>query len=328
MGGKAERITPEAYTGSNKYTISPNGKLAIFNNSSVDGVSAGTVISLPDHKELVAAKRSAKADPAKSKAEFFQITTQDGVTLDGWVVKPKNFDPTKKYPIVFTVYGEPGSQTVTDNFYTGWNSLYIGDMAQDGYLYVSLENRGTPAPKGREWRKSVYRKIGQLNIRDQAMGAKALFAKWPYIDTSRVAVWGWSGGGSSTLNLLGQYPEIYQTGIAIAPVANQLFYDNIYQERYMGLPQENREDFVKGSPLAYAKNLKGNLLLVHGTGDDNVHYQNTEVYINELVKYNKQFQLMSYPNRTHSISEGEGTSLHLATMFTKYLKEHCPPGGR
>lgn len=327
-GGKAERITPEAYTGSNKYTISPNGKLAIFNNSSVDGVSAGTVISLPDHKELVAAKRSAKADPAKSKAEFFQITTQDGVTLDGWVVKPKNFDPTKKYPIVFTVYGEPGSQTVTDNFYTGWNSLYIGDMAQDGYLYVSLENRGTPAPKGREWRKSVYRKIGQLNIRDQAMGAKALFAKWPYIDTSRVAVWGWSGGGSSTLNLLGQYPEIYQTGIAIAPVANQLFYDNIYQERYMGLPQENREDFVKGSPLAYAKNLKGNLLLVHGTGDDNVHYQNTEVYINELVKYNKQFQLMSYPNRTHSISEGEGTSLHLATMFTKYLKEHCPPGGR
>ncbi|MCL1672191.1 S9 family peptidase [Elizabethkingia ursingii] len=327
-GGKAERITPEAYTGSNKYTISPNGKLAIFNNSSVDGVSAGTVISLPDHKELVAAKRSAKADPAKSKAEFFQITTQDGVTLDGWVVKPKNFDPTKKYPIVFTVYGEPGSQTVTDNFYTGWNSLYIGDMAQDGYLYVSLENRGTPAPKGREWRKSVYRKIGQLNIRDQAMGAKALFAKWPFIDTSRVAVWGWSGGGSSTLNLLGQYPEIYQTGIAIAPVANQLFYDNIYQERYMGLPQENREDFVKGSPLAYAKNLKGNLLLVHGTGDDNVHYQNTEVYINELVKYNKQFQLMSYPNRTHSISEGEGTSLHLATMFTKYLKEHCPPGGR
>lgn len=327
-GGKAERITPEAYTGSNKYTISPNGKLAIFNNSSVDGVSAGTIISLPDHKELVAAKRSAKADPAKSKAEFFQITTQDGVTLDGWVVKPKNFDPTKKYPIVFTVYGEPCSQTVTDNFYTGWNSLYIGDMAQDGYLYVSLENRGTPAPKGREWRKSVYRKIGQLNIRDQAMGAKALFAKWPYIDTSRVAVWGWSGGGSSTLNLLGQYPEIYQTGIAIAPVANQLFYDNIYQERYMGLPQENREDFVKGSPLAYAKNLKGNLLLVHGTGDDNVHYQNTEVYINELVKYNKQFQLMSYPNRTHSISEGEGTSLHLATMFTKYLKEHCPPGGR
>lgn len=328
QGGKAQRLTPESYTGSNQYMISPNGKIAIFNNSSVNAYSAGAVVSLPEHKELVAAKSASKADPASSKTEFFRITTQDGVALDGWVVKPKDFDPNKKYPIVFMVYGEPGSQTVTDNFYTGKNGLYIGDMAQDGYLYVSLENRGTPAPKGREWRKSIYRKIGQLNIRDQAMGAKALFAKWPYADTSRVAVWGWSGGGSSTLNLLGQYPDIYQTGIAIAPVANQLFYDNIYQERYMGLPQENREDFVNGSPLAYAKNLKGNLLLVHGTGDDNVHYQNTEVYINELVKYNKQFQLMSYPNRTHSISEGEGTSLHLATMFTKYLKEHCPPGGR
>lgn len=327
-GGKAQKVTPETYTGSNEYTISPNGKIAMFTNDNVNTISIGSVVSLPEHKELVAAKRSAKADPAIAKAEFFQVTTQDGVTLDGWVVKPKNFDPNKKYPIVFTVYGEPAMQTVTDSFYTGWNGLYTGNMAEDGYLYVSLENRGTPAPKGREWRKSIYRKIGQLNIRDQAMGAKALFAKWPYIDTSRVAVWGWSGGGSSTLNLLGQYPDIYQTGIAIAPVANQLFYDNIYQERYMGLPQENREDFVNGSPLAYAKNLKGNLLLVHGTGDDNVHYQNTEVYINELVKYNKQFQLMSYPNRTHSIDEGEGTSLHLATLFTKFLKEHCPPGAK
>lgn len=327
-GGKAQKVTPETYTGSNEYTISPNGKIAMFTNDNINTISIGSVVSLPEHKELVAAKRSAKADPAIAKAEFFQVTTQDGVTLDGWVVKPKNFDPNKKYPIVFTVYGEPAMQTVTDSFYTGWNGLYTGNMAEDGYLYVSLENRGTPAPKGREWRKSIYRKIGQLNIRDQAMGAKALFAKWPYIDTSRVAVWGWSGGGSSTLNLLGQYPDIYQTGIAIAPVANQLFYDNIYQERYMGLPQENREDFVNGSPLAYAKNLKGHLLLVHGTGDDNVHYQNTEVYINELVKYNKQFQLMSYPNRTHSIDEGEGTSLHLATLFTKFLKEHCPPGAK
>ncbi len=327
-GGKAERLTPQAYSGSNEYTISPNGKIALFTNTNTDRYSAGAVVSLPNHKELVAATKSEKADPAKAKKEFFQITTEDGVTLDGWVVKPKNFDPSKKYPVLFMVYGEPALQTVTDSFYANWDYLYTGDMAQDGYLYVCLENRGTPAPKGREWRKSIYRKKGQLNIRDQAMGAKALFAKWPYADTSRVAVWGWSGGGSSTLNLLGQYPDIYQTGIAIAPVANQLFYDNIYQERYMGLPQENREDFVKGSPLTYAKNLKGNLLLVHGTGDDNVHYQNTEVYINELVKYNKQFQLMSYPNRSHSISEGEGTFLHLATMFTKYLKQHCPPGAR
>jgi len=178
-GGKAQKVTPETYTGSNEYTISPNGKIAMFTNDNINTISIGSVVSLPEHKELVAAKRSAKADPAIAKAEFFQVTTQDGVTLDGWVVKPKNFDPNKKYPIVFTVYGEPAMQTVTDSFYTGWNGLYTGNMAEDGYLYVSLENRGTPAPKGREWRKSIYRKIGQLNIRDQALAAKELFAKWP-----------------------------------------------------------------------------------------------------------------------------------------------------
>lgn len=150
--------------------------------------------------------------------------------------------------------------------------------------------------------------------------------QWPFVDSSRIAVWGWSGGGSTTLNLLFQYPEIYKTGIAIAPVANQLLYDNIYQERYMGLPQEDKEPFIKGSPLTYAKNLQGNLLVIHGTGDDNVHYQGTEMLINELVKYDKQFQVMVYPNRTHSISEGEGTSRHLADLFTSYLRRYCPGG--
>jgi dipeptidyl-peptidase-4 len=159
------------------------------------------------------------------------------------------------------------------------------------------------------------------------MAAKEIL-KWKFVDQERIAVWGWSGGGSATLNLLFQYPDIYKTGIAIAAVGNELTYDNIYQERYMGLPQENLEDFVKGSPITYAKNLKGNLLYIHGTGDDNVHYQNAEMLINELIKYNKQFQFMPYPNRTHSISEGEGTTLHLSTLYTNYLKQFCPPGGR
>jgi dipeptidyl-peptidase-4 len=200
-------------------------------------------------------------------------------------------------------------------------------MAKDGYIYISIDNRGTPVPKGRAWRKSVYKKIGLVNIRDQAMAAREIL-KRPYVDTARVAVHGWSGGGSATLNLMFQYPDIYKTGIAVAAVSNQLTYDNIYQERYMGLPQENREDFIKGSPITYAKNLRGNLLYIHGTGDDNVHYSNAEMLINELIKHNKQFQLMSYPNRTHSISEGERTHDHLATLFTNYLRQHCPPGGR
>ncbi len=159
------------------------------------------------------------------------------------------------------------------------------------------------------------------------MGATKIL-ELPYMDKSRVAVWGWSGGGSSTLNLLFRYPNLFQTGIAIAAVSNQLNYDNIYQERYMGLPQENRQDFLKGSPISHVQGLKGNLLYIHGTGDDNVHYSNAEQLINELVKYNKQFQMMAYPNRTHNISEGEGTSQHLSTLYTQFLRQYCLPGAK
>ena len=247
--------------------------------------------------------------------------------MDGWMVKPTNFDPNKKYPVVFYVYSEPAGTTVKDTYNVSRNRNYNGNMAEDGYIYISLDNRGTPAPKGRAWRKSIYRKIGVININDQAMAAKEIL-KWNFVDSERVAVWGHSGGGSATLNLMFRYPKIYKTGISLAAVANQLTYDNIYQERYMGLPQENMEDFIEGSPVTYAKNLEGNLLYIHGTGDDNVHYQNAEILVNEFIKYNKQFQFMPYPNRTHGIREGEGTYKHLSTLYTNYLKLHCPPGGR
>jgi dipeptidyl-peptidase-4 len=181
--------------------------------------------------------------------------------------------------------------------------------------------------KGAAWRKSIYKKIGVLNIHDQALAAKKFLDK-PYFDKERIAVWGWSGGGDATLNLLFQHPEIYKTGIAIAAVTNELFYDNIYTERYMGLPQEDMDDYVNASPVHFAKNLQGNLLYIHGTGDDNVHYDNAEVLLNELIKYNKQFQFMAYPNRTHNISEGEGTTQHLSTLYTSFLKKNCPGGGR
>ena len=327
-GGKATRVTPANLPGTNGYDISPNGKIALHTYSSSSSFPVADVVSLPLHQRLSGGEVPAQASQFKlPKTEFFQVKTADGVTLDGWLVKPSNFDPAKKYPIVFYVYGEPASQTVVDRFGTGLNRLYQGSMADDGYIYASLDNRGAPAPRGREWRKAIYHNIGALNIRDQAMGAQEVL-KNSYVDTSRVAVWGWSGGGSSTLSLLMQYPQIYKTGISIAAVDNQLNYDNIYQERYMGLLPEDRHYFVDNSPLAHAKNLRGNLLLIHGTGDDNVHYNNCEQMINELVKHNKTFQLMSYPNRSHSISEGEGTSRHLASTYTKFLKEHCPPGGR
>ncbi len=328
--GKSKLVTPIHLQGTHDYNFSSNGKIAFHSFTNHYTPRLTEQILVGDHSPLqpdesISGKLEATVE--EPTTEFFTITTTTDVTMNGWMVKPSNFDPTKKYPVVFYLYSEPAATTVNDTYNAGKNFLYKGDMAEDGYIYISLDNRGTPAPKGREWRKSIYRKIGIVNIEDQAMAAKEIL-KWDFVDSERVAVWGWSGGGSATLNLMFQYPELYKTGIAVAAVANQLTYDNIYQERYMGLPQENRDDFIKGSPITYAKNLEGNLLFIHGTGDDNVHYQNAELLINELIKHNKQFQFMPYPNRTHGISEGEGTFEHLSTLFTNYLRLHCPPGGK
>jgi len=328
--GKAEQVSPAALAGTHDYSISPTGAFAThsFNNSYTKPVSE--LISLPNHKALneqLSIQAKLKEVQTDTIVEFFKVKTEEGVEMDGWMVKPFNFDPSKKYPVLFYVYTEPWGANVHDTYGVANNHLFTGNLADEGYIYMSIDNRGTPAPKGRAWRKSVYKKIGLVNIRDQALAAKEIL-KWPYVDADRISVWGWSGGGSATLNLMFQYPEIYKTGIAVAAVANQLTYDNMYQERYMGLPQENLDDFVKSSPLTYAKNLQGNLLYIHGTGDDNVHYANAEMLINELVKHGKQFQFMAYPNRSHSISEGEGTFEHLSTLYSDYLRKHCPPGGR
>ncbi|MFN5136000.1 MAG: DPP IV N-terminal domain-containing protein [Chitinophagaceae bacterium] len=326
---KAVRVTPAGYVGTNTYELSPGGKYGMHSFTSRSVVPSSQILSFPNHKPVAGDDLLMKIKPARrDNLEFFTITTEDGVTMDGWITKPLNFDSTKKYPVVLYVYSEPAATTVEDNFYAGNNYLYSGDMSKDGYFYVSFNNRGTPTLKGAAWRKSIYKQIGRINIRDQAMGMKKLLEQNKNLDASRVACWGWSGGGSTTLHLLFQYPNIFQTGISIAAVGNQLNYDNIYQERYMGIPQENGDDFIKGSPITYAKNLKGNLLYIHGTGDDNVHYSNAEVLVNELIKYGKLFQFMPYPNRTHSISEGQGTYQHLSKLYTAFLKEKCPPGGR
>jgi dipeptidyl-peptidase 4 len=328
--GKPELVSPAAQKGTHNYNISPGGRYATHNFSNHLYETVSEWVSLPAHaviktNEIPAARRN--VGRPQYPVKMFQVTTEDNVTMDGWMILPKDFDSTKKYPVLFSVYTEPAATTVKDVAGSAGTPLYADDIAADGYIQISLDNRGTPAPKGAAWRKCIYRKVGIINIRDQAMAAKKIL-QWPFVDPSRIAVHGWSGGGSATLNLMFQFPEIYKTGISIAPVANELLYDNIYQERYMGLPQENREDFVNGSPLHFAKNLRGNLLVIHGTGDDNVHYQGTEMLINELVKYDKQFQVMVYPNRTHAIREGEGTSQHLSHLFTAYLREHCPGGGR
>jgi dipeptidyl-peptidase 4 len=325
-----EMISSNNQKGTHRYNISPSGKFASHTFSNFNTPPATEWVALPENKVINAAKSiAATAKPNnENDVEYLQITTEDNVTLDAWINKPKNFDASKKYPVVMYVYGEPAGSTVQDSYGNHTNFLYKGDIRQDGYIQVSIDNRGTPMLKGAKWRKAIYRRIGVVNIRDLALGMKKLLEDKTYFDADRVAVWGWSGGGSSTLNLMFQYPEIFKTGISIAAVGNQLFYDNIYQERYMGLPQENMDDFVKGSPIYNAKNLKGNLLYIHGTSDDNVHYSNAEVLLNELIKYNKQFQFMAYPNRTHSISEGEGTWEHLSTLYTNYLRANCKPGAK
>ena len=242
------------------------------------------------------------------------------------MIKPIDFDPAKKYPVIIDVYGEPGSATVQDVW--GGGDLWHQYLANQGYIVVSIENRGARTPRGREWRKCIYGEVGTFASQDQAQGILDLARQYSFIDTSRIGITGWSGGGSQTLNCMFRYPDVFHTGIAIAFVADQRLYDTIYQERYMNTPQNNPDGYRKGSPISYAEGLKGNLLLIHGTGDDNVHYQNCERLVNELVRHGKIFSQISYPMRTHSISEGEGTTMHLRKTMTDYFLKHLPAGGR
>ena len=324
-----ELVGSSALKGTNAYLISPTCKVARHTFSNRNTPHVQEWVSLPDAKPLNAEKSIAKLAKTNlnEKVDYFTLTTIDSVSLDAWIHFPKSFDPTKKYPLIVYVYGEPATTTIADEYGNHDNFLYDGSMSEDGYIQIALDNRGTPALKGAAWRKSIYRRNGQINIRDMAMGVKKML-EYPYVDKDRVAVWGWSGGGSSTLHLLFRFPDIFKTGVAIAPVSNLLYYDNIYTERYMGLPQENMEDYIKGSAISYAKNLKGKLLLIHGSGDDNVHFSNAEALVNELIKNNKSFQFMDYPNRTHSISEGEGTSSHLSKLYSDFIRANCPPGAK
>jgi dipeptidyl-peptidase-4 len=205
--------------------------------------------------------------------------------------------------------------------------LFHRALADAGYVVISVDNRGTPAPKGAAWRKVVYGTVGDLSSKDQAAAIRALTARHPFMDATRVGVWGWSGGGSSTLNAMFRFPDVYHVGVSVAPVPDQKLYDTIYQERYMGLPESNAEGYRVGSPINFAEGLKGRLLVIHGTGDDNVHYQGTERLINRLIELRKPVDVMVYPNRTHAINEGPGTSVHIYRAIARYFLQRLPPGG-
>jgi len=331
LGGdaKPDLLTP-VKKGYHEYNISPDAKWAIHSWSDFETPETIEIISLPKHKSVSVLAgnerlKEAVSELKKMPVEFFRVDIGNGIKLDGWIMKPYNFDPSKKYPVLFYVYGEPWEQTVLDQFSNLQYEWYLM-LTQQGYIVMSIDNRGTPAPRGREWRKCIYKKVGIIALEEQAKAASVI-TEWDFIDDDRLAIWGWSGGGGMTLNALLKYPEIYKTGIAVASVPDLALYDAIYQERYMQTPETNPDGYKNGSPINFAKNLQGNLLIIHGTGDDNVHYQGVEKLINEFIKYNRQFTMMAYPNRSHGIFEGEGTTLHLYTLITNYLNQHLPPGG-
>ncbi len=331
-GGVPVRVTPADQRGTHSYTISADGSLAFHTVSSIDRPGAMDLVELPSHRSLrpltdIGPVLAKLAPALKTPTEFFAIGIGDGVSLDGWMLKPANFDPGRKYPVIAFVYGEVASQTVR-NAWGGGQMLFHRALADAGYVVISVDNRGTPAPKGAAWRHVVYGTVGDLSSKEQAEAIRGLAERYSFIDRSRVGIWGWSGGGSNTLNAMFRFPDLYQVGVAVAPVADQKLYDSIYQERYMGLPQENVEGYRVGSPINFAEGLRGKLLLVHGSGDDNVHFQGTEQLVNRLVALGKTFDLMVYPNRTHGISEGPGTTPHVYRLIAHYFLDHLPPGPR
>ncbi len=328
--GTLERLTPEDQPGSHGYQVSRDGRWAIHTYSTFDTPTVTELIRLPGHETVRVLADNAELGSqvtalARQPVEFFRVDIGEGVLLDAWCMKPPDFDPGKKYPLLLYVYGEPAGSTV-QNRWGGRNYLWHTMLTQQGYLVMSIDNRGTNVPRGREWRKCIYRQIGILASADQAAALRVILAERQYVDPDRVGIWGWSGGGQMSLNAIFRYPELYSTAMAIAFVANQLYYDTIYQERYMGLPDDNTAGYRDGSPITFAHRLQGNLLIAHGTADDNVHYQSFEALTNELIKHNKPFTMMSYPNRTHGIREGENTSRHLFELLTRYLRENMPPG--
>ena len=324
--GEAERLTPANQAGWNSYQISPDARWAVHTYSTANDPPVTELIRLPDHKvvrvladnaQLRAKIKSLKRSPT----ELLRIDVGD-IMLDAFCIKPPDFDPTRRYPVFFEVYGEPAGQTVADR----WGSdLWYTMLAQHGYIVMSIDNRGTAAPRGHAWRRSIYKKIGIVTTADQAAAARVI-RRWPFVDSTRIGIWGWSGGGSSTLNAMFRYPEIYTAGMAVASVPDLRYYDTIYQERYMGLPQDDPGAYRACSPITYADRLKGKLLIVHGSGDDNVHYQGAEALINALIAANRQFTMMEYPNRTHGIFEGKNTTRHLYELLTSFLETNLPPG--
>jgi dipeptidyl-peptidase-4 len=327
--GKPERVTPMNQPGTHDYDFSPDAKWAFHTYSTFDTPPVTELVQLPEHrfvrvlednKELRKKMDSLISQPT----EFFQLDI-GGVVMDAWMIKPCDFDPTRKYPVFVYVYGEPHGQTVLD----AWGRVhadYHRLIAELGYLIVSIDNRGTPAPKGAAWRRSVFGSLGPLSTEEQAAGLQELGRARSYVDLSRIGIWGWSGGGSNTLNAMFRKADVYHVGIAVAPKPQPHLYNAWFQEIYMETPEVNPEGYRQSAPINFAEGLKGDLLIIHGTGETNTHLEITEGLVDRLIELGKPFDYFTYPNRDHGIWKGKGTAVHLRMLMTRYLIEHLPPG--
>ena len=324
-GGEPRRLSPAAQAGTHTYKISEDARWAVHTRSSMASPPVVDLVSLPEHASVRVLKNQDKLREklgrvAMPKIEFMKVDIGGGIQADAWCMHAVDLDTAKKHPLLIHVYGEPAGQTVKD-VWGGQKMLWHAMLAQQGYVIASVDTRGTPAPKGRDWRKAVHRQLSILSSREEAEGVRSLLKRFTFLDPQRVGIWGWSGGGGSSLDALFRHPDLYRTALAVAPVPDRRLYDSIYEERYMGLPKDNAKGYTDGSPITHAKSLKGDLLIIHGTGDDNVHYQGVEKLINELIAHNKRFTVMPYPNRDHSINTGKGTSRHLYELMTSWLHE-------
>ena len=319
-GKKKQKLSQK--TGTNRAMFSPNFKYFINTYSSAKNAPLYTLNSSKDGSEIkVIVSNEAVEQKLKnyevSNKEYFEIARPDGTKLNAWMLKPRNFDPNKKYPLFMYQYSGPGSQQV-DNSWNSIDDYWFMMLTQKGYIVACVDGRGT-GYKGAAFKKCTYKELGKLEVEDQTYAGQ-VFGNYPYIDAQRIGIFGWSYGGFMSSNCIFQSSDVFKTAIAVAPVTSWRYYDSIYTERYMQTPQENASGYDNNSPITHASKLKGNFLLVHGTADDNVHVQNSMKLIEALVQSNKNFDWAIYPDKNHGIYGGK-TRLQLYTKMTNFILE-------
>ena len=330
--GQHERMTPEHQVGTHNYLFSPDAKWAVHAHSTLNSPPVHELIEVDGQRVVRLLERNddirERMESIGSRpAEFLKLDIGNDIVCDAWMLKPRTFDASKKYPLFIYVYGEPHLQTVVNE----WGAAQIDFhrlIADLGYVVVSIDNRGTPAPKGAAWRRAIFGSLGPLSTEEQEAGLLALAKQCPFVDTDRVGIWGWSGGGSNTLNAMFRKPDSYHVGIAVVPKPQPHLYNAWFQEIYMRTREVNPDGYETAAAINYAEGLKGKLLIVTGSGETNTHIQIIEGLVDKLIALGKPFDYMVYPHRDHGLREGEGTLVHVRMLIVRYLMEHLPAGPR